>query len=59
MHEKMFSYLNIHKIFDLHAFLLKAHIAQNLTGLRSSIYYISVHRFFLKAARVLEVARIL
>ena len=25
MHEKMFSYLNIHKIFDLHAFLLKAH----------------------------------
>ena len=25
MHEKMFSYLNIHKVFDLHAFLLKDH----------------------------------
>ena len=42
----MFSYLNIHKIFELHAFLLKAHGAQNLTGLRNSPYNILVHRFF-------------
>ena len=29
MHEKMFSYLNIYKIFDLHAVLLKAHVSMS------------------------------
>jgi len=29
MHEKTFSYLNIYKIFNLHAFLLKAHVGMS------------------------------